>query len=87
MEADTDHDGRITWEEAVALFKKQANPSVTYGMGATIKQVLALAPSGKSSVTLAEIEETATAFFRKVDTDNNGTISLDELQAERTRVN
>jgi hypothetical protein len=38
-------------------------------------------------MTFAEIEEAATTLFRKVDTDNNGTISLDELQAARNRAN
>jgi Ca2+-binding EF-hand superfamily protein len=87
MEADADHDGRITWQEAVAWFRKQANPSMTFGMAAVLKPVLALASPGKSSITVAEMEEAATAYFRKVDTDNNGTVSLDELEAERTRVN
>lgn len=87
MAADTDHDGRITWEEAIAWLRQQANPAATYGMGVTVKQVLTLAPPGKSSLTLAELEDAATAFFRKVDTDSNGTISLDELETERTRVN
>ena len=87
MAADTDHDGRITWDEAIAWLRQQANPAATYGMGVTVKQVLTLAPPGKSSLTLAELEDAATAFFRKVDTDSNGTISLDELETERTRVN
>jgi len=87
MAADADHDGRITWDEAIAWLRQQANPAATYGMGVTVKQVLTLAPPGKSSLTLAELEDAATAFFRKVDTDSNGTISLDELETERTRVN
>jgi Ca2+-binding EF-hand superfamily protein len=88
MAADADHDGRITWDEAVAWFRKQgANPAGMYGIGVTVRQVLSLAPSGKPSITLPELEEAATAFFHRVDTDNNGTISLDELQIERNSIN
>jgi Ca2+-binding EF-hand superfamily protein len=85
MAADVNHDGRITWDEAIELAKKQPDyprPNV-YGLSAGISQLLTLAPVGKTAITFAEIDEAATALFRKVDADNNGTISLDELQVSR----
>ncbi len=89
MEADTNKDGRVTWQEAIDYAKKQPGYDRinAYGLGMTTRQALALAPAGKSAVTLAELEAAATAFFRRVDTDNNGTISLDELDAVRRRIN
>lgn len=85
MAADVNQDGRITWDEAIELAKKQPDhprPTV-YGLSANVSQLLTLAPAGKTAITFAEIDEAATALFRKVDADNNGTISLDELQASR----
>ena len=85
MAADVNQDGRITWDEAIELAKKQPEypRQTTYGLSAGISQLLALAPAGKSAITFSEIDEAATALFRRVDSDNNGTISLDELQAAR----
>ena len=85
MAADVNQDGRITWDEAIELAKKQPEypRQATYGLSAGISQLLTLAPAGKSAITLSEIDEAATALFRKVDSDNNGTISLDELQVTR----
>jgi len=52
-----------------------------------VRQLLPLAGDGKTSVSLAEIEAAATAAFMAVDTDGNGTISQDELDAARSQVN
>ncbi len=89
MAADLNHDGRITWDEAVELAKKQPDyaRTTTFGLGASLSKLLALAPPGKNAITMAEIEEAATALFRQVDTDKNGTISLDELDVARRRQN
>jgi Ca2+-binding EF-hand superfamily protein len=84
MAADTNKDGRITWDELIEFAKKQPGGRASAGYTAVSgKQLLELAPAGKTSITLAEIEVTATAFFKSVDTDNNGTISLDELDKVR----
>ena len=89
MGADTNKDGRVTWQEAIDFAKKQPGYDRinAYGLGTTTSQALALAPAGKTALTLAELEAAATAFFKSVDTDSNGTISLDELDVARRRIN
>ena len=57
-----------------------------WGYGTPGQQLLALAPDGKA-LTLAQLEGIATAFFQATDTDHNGTISLDEREALRKRIN
>jgi len=84
LQADTDKDGKVTWHEALEAATREPN----YGrsveqFGSLIRQLQELAPQGKSVVTLADLVAAATAFFRRVDTDNNGTISTEELEAVR----
>jgi Ca2+-binding EF-hand superfamily protein len=89
MAADADNDGRITWSEVIEFIKKQPGyaQSVNSGLVTSLRQLLPLASDGKTSVSLAEIEAAATAAFMAVDTDGNGTISQDELDAARSQVN
>ena len=89
LTADADKDGRITWNEAIEYVKKQPNyaRTVASGTGSPGRQLLALAPQGKSAIALPELEAAATAFFRSVDADGNGTISLDELDTVRKSAN
>ena len=89
-DADTNHDGRVTWEEAAELANKSAavpRPGQSQNFVSAVARLLALAPPGKSAVTFAEIEQAATELFRKVDTDNNNKISDDELKAMRDSLN
>ena len=89
-DADTDHDGRVTWEEAAELAKKMPDfprPGPSLIFYSAVAQLLTLTPPGKSAVTFAEIEQAATELFRKVDTDNNNKISNDELKAMRDTLN
>lgn len=86
MAADTDRDGRITYAEVLNFAKTR--PEMNRGMNGVsgnVQQLLKLAPEGKSSVTLADIEPLAEALFRLVDTDGDGKISIDELKAYRAR--
>lgn len=86
MKADLDKDGKITWSEAIEYAKAQPGyaRSVEAGFASSARQILELAP-GKPAITLAEMEAAAGEFFRSVDTDHNGTISLDELDVVRKR--
>jgi Ca2+-binding EF-hand superfamily protein len=85
LQADTDKDGKVTWLEAIEAAKQQPNysRSVEYSFGPIFSQLQELTPQGKSALTLADLEAAATAFFRGVDSDNNGTISTDEIDAVR----
>lgn len=85
MAADTDKDARVTWKEAAEHYKQQPGyaQAASMGMSALGRQMIALAPAGKSSITVEQFVETATAFFHTVDSDGNGTISLDELDVVR----
>jgi len=85
MAADTDGDGRISYAEAYSYHPRgQAN--VANPMAQQVRQVLALDTDGRGRLTLAEFEAAATALFREVDADGNGTISQDELNDYRRRV-
>lgn len=83
---DKDGDGRVTYAELM-------NSTVTDPMyGSQIAQftsqaqtLLKLAPQGKSSVTLADIEPAVEALFHTVDTDSDGKLSREEVQAYRMR--
>jgi len=88
MAADTDKDGRITWNEMIEHIKKQPGypQSAASGPGRQARQLLSLAGDGKPSVSLVEIEAAATTAFSAVDSDGNGTISQDELAASRSQV-
>ena len=86
MMADADNDGRITWIEATEFAKQQTNyvPNASSAYATQVRQLLPLATDGKTSVSLPEIEAAAAAVFAAIDTDGNGTISLDELSGARS---
>lgn len=88
MAADADKDGRVTWAEAVesAKAEPQYARSDSFGLTLVARQILALAPEGKTAITRAEFEAAATGFFGRTDTDGNGTVSLDELDAARKAI-
>lgn len=89
MQADADKDGKVSWQEAVEAAKREPGYSLSIenSFGPMFQQLQELAPQGKSAVTLADLETAATAFFRRVDSDNNGTISTDELEVMRRALN
>jgi Ca2+-binding EF-hand superfamily protein len=83
MVADTDHDGKVTIEEARNyIASRPENASFTSASG-SVRQLLALRPEGKAVLTLADFEAAAEKLFREVDTDGNGTVSADELNVYR----
>lgn len=74
MAADVNKDGRVTWAEAIEHGKQQkSRPPVN--LVPFMRQLLALSPTGKSSITLPELEAAAVAYFKAADTDGNGTVS------------
>jgi Ca2+-binding EF-hand superfamily protein len=74
MPADADKDGRITWNEAIAYFG--ATPDhrqiMTFGQEMVSVLLLALAPPGKESVTLGDVEAAGEALFREIDETTTG---------------
>lgn len=79
--ADTNHDGAITKEELTALFTKQmgnAPPQqmvdVVFGMFDT---------NGDGKATLAEIEAVQAKRFDELDTNHDGMLSPEEMEAGR----
>jgi Ca2+-binding EF-hand superfamily protein len=85
LQADTNKDGKVSWQEAIEAAKQQPDHAraAEYAFGPLFKQLQELTPQGQSGVTLADLETAATALFRRVDTDNNGTISIDEIEVAR----
>jgi Ca2+-binding EF-hand superfamily protein len=82
MAADADKDGRITWAEAAAWARSKSAATVAAGYGQRFQALLPLAADGKS-VRWIDIQSAAQPVFRSVDSDGNGTISQDELDAHR----
>jgi Ca2+-binding EF-hand superfamily protein len=87
MAADADKDGRITWKEAIAYFgaTPDRRQMMTFGQETVSALLLALAPPGKDSVTLADVEAAGEALFREIDADHDGTVSPEELAAWRAK--
>jgi Ca2+-binding EF-hand superfamily protein len=89
MAADKDGDGKVTIAEAMnAVDNPTAENRFTwmYSLSARVRQLLALSPNGNGRVTLADFEAAGAAQFRAADSDNNGTISQEELNAYRQRM-
>jgi Ca2+-binding EF-hand superfamily protein len=90
LSADTDKDGKITYAEAVQYaagneqLRRAAQNLNAGGWAARVRNLLTLDASGKGQISLADLQAAATALFRAVDTDGNGTISQDEQQAYRS---
>lgn len=87
MLADTDKDGRITWSEAIAYFgaTHDHKPMSMYESQTGSALLLALAPPGKDSITLADIVPVGEALFHEIDADHDGMISPEELEAWRKK--
>ena len=86
MAADKNGDGKVTLAEAMDAAEAQmAKGYLMFGLAARVRQLIALSPSHDDRLTLADFEALGAERFRAVDTDNNGTISQDELNAYRRR--
>jgi Ca2+-binding EF-hand superfamily protein len=87
MAADKNGDGKVTLAEAMdaaeAMMAKSYNAA--FSVSGRVRQLIALSPSHDNRLTLADFEALGAERFHAVDTDNNGTISQDELAAYRRR--
>ncbi|HEY1542856.1 MAG TPA: hypothetical protein VGG01_10635 [Xanthobacteraceae bacterium] len=87
MAADKDGDGKVTLAEAMNAAETVAGNrySMSFGLSARVRQLIALSRNGDGRLTLAQFEALGAEQFRAVDTDDNGTISQDEINAFRRR--
>jgi Ca2+-binding EF-hand superfamily protein len=85
MVLDTDKDGKITVSEA----SKYVEPGLLrIGLGPQserARNALTLVGGSKGEVTLADYQTAGAALFRKIDSDNDGVISQQELTDYRQR--
>jgi Ca2+-binding EF-hand superfamily protein len=79
MAIDTNHDGRITFAEA--LHQTASLPKPLGGL--VVYQLLTLAPDGKTVLTRADFETAVEKLFHDVDSNGDGVVSADELQNYR----
>jgi Ca2+-binding EF-hand superfamily protein len=88
MAADADHDGRITFGEAEKSVEALSIERVKRGdhLAESIRQLVQLAPQGKTALTQADFEVLYEALFRVVDSDGNGIISANEREAYRDKL-
>lgn len=86
MALDSDNDGKVVSSDAGKLFPRTTPPEVAqYGPPGRSRQALTLDVQSKGEVTLADYQGAGEALFRKVDADNDGTISQQELADYRQR--
>jgi Ca2+-binding EF-hand superfamily protein len=87
MEADTDHDGKITFAEALGYAKSRPEFSgVPFNaLVERAREFMAFDANGDGVVTLAEVEAAGEAFFRTVDANGDGVVSAEELTILRQR--
>jgi Ca2+-binding EF-hand superfamily protein len=87
MASDKNGDGKVTLAEAMdaAVAQIGAGFNAIYSPSGRVRTLLALSPSHDNRLTLADFEALGAERFRALDTDNNGTISQDELNAYRHR--
>jgi Ca2+-binding EF-hand superfamily protein len=84
MAADADRNGVIDLKEAYAHVQTQAEAlAAQHDRAGSVQRMLALDANGDGQVTLAEVEASAEAMFRSIDTDGNGVISKEEVEAYR----
>jgi Ca2+-binding EF-hand superfamily protein len=85
MLADSNGDGRIDGPEMLAFARQTASagPAYTNGM---IAAALSFDDDGDGKTTEAELLKGAESFFRRIDTDGDGTISGEESQAFRRSI-
>jgi Ca2+-binding EF-hand superfamily protein len=82
---DTDKDGKVSVEEAGKFAPAGAQRTLQYGQSARARQVLTLDSSSKGEVTQVDFQAAGEALFRKIDADNDGKISQQELADYRSQ--
>jgi Ca2+-binding EF-hand superfamily protein len=81
MVADADHDGRVTFAEALSY--ANSLPDIGALAAGGFHQLMALVPEGKSVLTKEDLDAVAEKLFHDVDSNGDGTVSADELKNYR----
>jgi Ca2+-binding EF-hand superfamily protein len=80
MALDTDKDGKVTFSEATKYgqpgLQRAAGQS---GLSARVRQVMTLGTQAAGELSLADYQAAGEALFRKIDSDNDGKVSQQEL--------
>ena len=85
MALDSDNDGKVSVAEAAKFGSSGNQPRGLSGQSSRARQLLAMDTSSKGALFLADYEAAGEALFRKIDVDNDGAISQQELADFRTR--
>lgn len=87
MALDADNDGKVVSSDAAKLFQRTPRSAAVsqYGDSGRARQALTLDLQSKGEVTPADYQGAGEVLFRKVDADNDGTISQQELADYRLR--
>jgi Ca2+-binding EF-hand superfamily protein len=85
MALDTDKDGKVSLAEAAKFGASGNQVRAQNGQSSRARQLLAMGDSSKGALSLAEYQAAGEMLFRKIDTDNDGTISQQELTDYRAR--
>jgi Ca2+-binding EF-hand superfamily protein len=80
MAADADHDGRVTYGEALSYARSLPYPSAGK---LQVRSLMSAVPDGRSTLTLADFDAAVEKMFRDVDANGDGVVSADELSAYR----
>lgn len=83
MKADTDGDGRVTYLEAVRKAEADAPRTGAIAIMSQVRPLMVFDSDGDGVLTLRELEAVYEAFFKTVDTDGDGTISVEEWSTHR----
>jgi len=85
MRFDSNQDGKLDWQEMLAYARAGASPARRPATSPLFEAIMALDEKHEGHVTWATYQATAEAFFNSIDTDHDGRISHDEIEANRQR--
>ena len=85
MRFDSNHDGKLDWQEMMAYARAAPNPAPRFTNPPAFDAIMALDAAHEGRVTWTTYQAAAERFFQSVDTDHDGAISRDEIEANRQR--
>jgi Ca2+-binding EF-hand superfamily protein len=83
MRFDRNGDGRLDWSELVAWAHAGPDPGINFATAPKYLVIMTFDADHDGKTTWAEFRAGAEKFFQSVDTDHDGTLSLDEIEANR----